>query len=245
MSDVDEIIVAIEHDPGRFDEYCDELRTILESGETDARRSVAQLLGDVAEVDPGIGTRHPELLELAFEDADVVVQGLAVDTVAIITKAEPAASTDFVSQIATTLAEEELPSTSQMSGIRALAVIDEKAPISISKADEPLATLLHDGVTDVRETVAEYIADSVTAAPHEFPAMLQAYTKALDDQSPTVRLRAAEAIAVATYEDAEAISDVDRVLNRLKELRSDNVLPAERVEKVIDMTKVGAGYAGE
>ncbi|MFC7193093.1 hypothetical protein ACFQL7_27160 [Halocatena marina] len=108
MIDADNIIATIESDPSRFDEHVGDLQTILESGETDARRSVAQLLGDVAEVDPQIGTRHPELLELAFDDENNIVRGLAVHAVAIITETAPEAGTAFVPHLATALADEEL-----------------------------------------------------------------------------------------------------------------------------------------
>lgn len=245
MTDTDSVIAAIESDPSRFDEHVGGLRTILESGETDARRSVAQLLGDVAEVDPQIGTRHPELLELAFEDENNIVRGSAVHAVAIIAGAIPEAVTDFVPHLATALADEEVVGSAPISGINALAIIDRDTTVSISEADEALAELLHDTDGIVRETVVENIADTVTAAPREFPALLRAYVPALDDRRPKVRLHAAEVLTVVAYEDVEALTDVDEVLDRLRELRSDDALPTERVEKMIDMTRVGAGYAEE
>ncbi len=168
MSNADEIIAEIERDPGRFDEYSGELRTILESGAVDARRSVAQLLGDIAEVDPEIGIRHPELLELAFEDADVVVQGLAVSTVAAITETIPEIGTDFVSQVTRALADEELTGSSQMDGIAALGKIDRETAMSVSEADEVLASLLHETDAHVRETVAINLDDTVKASPRSF-----------------------------------------------------------------------------
>lgn len=245
MTDTENLIGAIESDPSRFDEYVEDLRTILESGETSERRSVAQLLGDVAEVDPQIGTRHPELLELAFDDADTVVRGLAVDIVAIITETTPAIGTDFVPHLATALADESLAGNSQISGIRALGVIDRETSTSVSEADETLATLLRNAQAEVRETVAINLDDTVKAAPQEFPAMLQAFVAVLDDHKSQTRLRAAETLTTVAYEDVETLHDVDEVLAGLKALRSDNELPAERVEKMIDITRVGAGYAEE
>lgn len=245
MTNIDSLVAAIESNPGQFDEHVNDLRNILKSGETDARRSVAQLLGDVAEVDPYIGTRHPELIELAFNDENNIVRGLAVHAVAEIAGTAPETVTAFVPHLATALADEEVVGSAPLSGINALAVIDRDTDISISEADEPLAELLHDTDGIVRETVAENIADTVTAAPREFPAMLQACVPALNDRRPKVRLHAAEVLAVVAYQDVEALTDVDEVLTGFKELRSDDTLPAERVEKMISMTRVGAGYAEE
>lgn len=245
MTDTDSVIGVIESDPSRFDEHAEDLRDILESGETDARRSVTRLIGDVAEVDPQIGTRHPELLELAFDDADSVVRGLAVDIVAISTETSPEAGTDFVPQLATALADEELAGNSQISGIRTLGVIDRETSTSVSEADEALATLLRDAQADIRETVAINLDDTVKAAPQEFPAMLRAFVSVLDDRKPQTRLRAAETLTTVAYEATEALHDIDEVLAGLKELRSDNDLPEKRVEKMINITKVGAGYAEE
>ncbi len=58
-------------------------------------------------------------------------------------------------------------------------------------------------------------------------------------------MRAAETLTTVAYEDTEDLHDVDAVLAGLKELRSDNELPAKRVEKMINITKVGAGYTEE
>lgn len=245
MTDTDSIIAAIENDPSRFDKHVEELRTILESDETGERRSVAQLLGDVAEVDPQIGTRHPELLELAFDDEEILVRGLAVHAVAAITKPAPEAAADFVPHLVATLADEELVGNAQMDGIRALASIDRETSTSVSEADEALATLLCDTDEQVRETVAINLDDTVKAAPQEFPAMLRGFVTVLDDRKPQTRLRAAETLTIVAYEDVETLHNVDEVLAGLKALRSDDALPAERVEKMIDMTRVGAGYAEE
>lgn len=245
MSDVDSLIETIERDPNRFDEHAGELRTILESGETDARRTATRLIGDVAEVDPGIGTRYPELLELAFEDTDSVVRGLAVGIVAAITKTTPEIGTNFVSRLATALADEELTGSSQMDGIRALGKIDRETSTSVAEADETLATLLRNTNGHVRETVAINLDDTVKSAPRAFPAMLRAFVSVLDDREPEVRLRAAETLTIVAYEDVEALEDVDTVLAGLKELRSDHTLPSKRVEKMINITEVGAGYAEE
>ncbi|WP_248910533.1 hypothetical protein [Halocatena marina] len=245
MTDADNIIATIESDPSRFDEHVEDLRTILESGETDARRSVTKLLGDVAGLDPQIGTRHPELLELAFDDTDSIVRGLAIDVVAIITKTIPEEGTDFVPHLATALTDEELTGSSQMDGIATLGVIDRETDKSISEADEALASLLRDAEGHVRETAAINLDDTVKAAPREFPSMLRAFVSVLDDPRSQTRLRAAETLTTVAYEDVEALNDVDEVLAGLKELRSYNDLPAERVEKMINITEVGAGYAEE
>lgn len=245
MTDADNIIATIESDPSRFDEHVGDLQTILESGETDARRSVAQLLGDVAEIDPQIGTRHPELLELAFDDEEILVRGLAIHAVAAITNTVPEAAADFVSHLAATLADEALVASAQMDGIAALGKIDRETSTSVSEADETLATLLNGTNGQVRETVAINLDDTVKAAPQEFPAMLQAFVSVLDDPRSQTRMRAAETLTIVAYEDIEALNDVDEVLAGLKDLRSYNDLPAERVEKMINITEVGAGYAEE
>ncbi|MFC6964972.1 hypothetical protein [Halocatena marina] len=245
MIDADNIIATIESDPSRFDEHVGDLQTILESGETDARRSVAQLLGDVAEVDPQIGTRHPELLELAFDDENNIVRGLAVHAVAIITETAPEAGTAFVPHLATALADEELAGSAPISGIRTLGAIDRETNTSVSEADEALAALLRDAPVDVRETVAINLDDTVKAAPQEFPAMLRAFVGVLDDPRSMTRLRAAETLTTVAYEDVEALHDVDEVLAGLKKLRSDDDLSADRVEKMINITEVGAGYVEE
>ncbi|MFC7193094.1 hypothetical protein ACFQL7_27165 [Halocatena marina] len=59
------------------------------------------------------------------------------------------------------------------------------------------------------------------------------------------RLRAAETLTTVAYEDVEALHDVDEVLAGLKKLRSDDDLSADRVEKMINITEVGAGYVEE
>ncbi|RRJ30734.1 HEAT repeat domain-containing protein [Halocatena pleomorpha] len=243
MSDSDNLIEMIERDPGRFDEHVGAFRTILESDETDTRRTATRLIGDVAEVDPEIGTRHPGLLELAFGDPDSVVRGLAVGIVAAITKTTPEIGADFVPQLSAVLTDEELTGSSQMDGIRALGKIDRETSTSVSEADEALATLLRDTNGHVRETVAINLDDTVKAAPRAFPAMLKAFVSVLDDSEPEVRLHAAETLTIVAHEDVEAIEDIDMVLTGLKELRSDQVLPTERVEKMINITEVGAGYA--
>lgn len=245
MTETEPIIAEIERDPGQFDAYAGELREILETGETGDRRAVTQLIGDVADVDPQIGIRHSELLELAFEDADSIVRGLAVDIVAIITKTAPKAGTNFVPHLATALADDELTGSSQMDGIATLGTIDRETDTSISEADGTLASLLRDAEGHVRETAAINLDDTVKASPQEFPAMLQAFVTVLDDPRPKTRLRAAETLTTVAYEDVEALDDVDAVLAGLKGLRSDSALPAQRVEKMINITEVGAGYAEE
>lgn len=239
MTDVNTLITEIETETERLDEYADDLQAILESGDTEERQEVAEMLQDSARAAPSIVAGHTDLLETALHDDDPTVQRFGAVATANVCNTNPEIVAEFVDALV-----EAYPMTGhyyseQGAIIRALGIIGNETSTSLCQFDSWFAELLRDNDGIAPSEVAENIGAVVVDAPHEYPATVQALIAALDNVDPRTRSSAMKAVSLIARDDVTALPEPDRALDAVTQLHDHRDIDTNAVNRAIRMIRTG------
>jgi energy-coupling factor transporter ATP-binding protein EcfA2 len=208
VTEVNRLCAEIEDEPARLDEYAAEMQTILESGNTEERQAVAEMLQEIVRErgspSRSVLGRHTALLDTAVHDDDPTVRRFGALATALVADEHPETVTEFVDALV-----EAYPSgpsySEQALIIRALGTIGHETNTSLDQYDAWFAELLHDGEGLAPKEIAVNIGNIVVDAPHKYPITVQALVAVLDEADSETRTNAMLVVALIAQEDVTAL----------------------------------------
>lgn len=219
MTGTETIERAIERDPHRLPEYIDTITRRLASDDVHDRADAGRAVRAAAVEDATLVEPYRELVGDLLADANGSLQLSGLVSVAELAAVEPESVADKVPRLRRVLRESDAPAI-EMAAIRALTRIGTWSPEAVSEADAVVAEHLRTATVPIRSVVVSIFVEAVLERPAAFPETVTTIEEALDDESPRVRQYAASAVSLVAVADASALSSVEAVHARVRELEA-------------------------
>lgn len=236
MTGSDSALDAVAAEPSRLNEHAGELHAMLDAGEDEQRRAVAELLRDTAQSAPSVVADHTGLLDTALHDDDPEVRRFGAVATADVCNTTPEAVTGLVEALvdAYPTFEYEIERTAV---IRTLSLIGNETDMSLDQYDSLFAELLRNGEGIVPSEVAENVGGFVIDVAQKYPETVRALIDVLDNPDTKAQRNAMMTVALIAREDIAALPDPEQVLDEMTELRSHRNIDTENVNKAVGMIR--------
>lgn len=236
MTGSDSALDAVAAEPSRLNEHAGELHTMLDAGEVEQRRAVAELLRDTAQSAPSVVADHTGLLDTALHDDDPEVRRFGAVATANVCNTTPEAVTGLVDALVDEY-DTLKHGSEKISVIRSLGIIGIETGTALDQYDSWFAELLRTGEGLIPAEAAENLGSLVVESPLEYPETIQALVSVLGEGGHELRTHAMMTVALIAREDITALPDAEQALDAVTDLRSYRNVDTEKVDKAVGMIR--------